>query len=248
MTEDTGQTKNDSPTKNGSKPTTPKSIIVKQHSPIIYWWPVWVIGFLFAILTFVFGERVEIAGQAMWFHPSPNLGVIYVTVFSIVFFRTNVLLRGMMTLAGILVLVIVVLLLSGLGWWHTLFSMVQHLSIHMDAGFYLVTSLILMCLWAGSIFVFSQFTYCEFRPGQLVIHNLIDTGTRTFDTNGMSVYKVQNDFLRHWVLGLGTGDLHVATSGAEAATLDIHNVAFIDRKLETIKRLIAMSPDELGET
>ena len=41
MTEDGDQTRTDSQTKNGSKPTTPKSIIVKQHSPIIYWWPVW---------------------------------------------------------------------------------------------------------------------------------------------------------------------------------------------------------------
>ena len=38
----------------------PTSISVHQHSAILYWWPVWAVGFLFAALSFVFGERVEV--------------------------------------------------------------------------------------------------------------------------------------------------------------------------------------------
>lgn len=76
------------------------------------------------------------------------------------------------------------------------------------------------------------------------MHNLVTDGERTFDTQGMSLYKVQDDQLRHWILGLGTGDLHIATTGAETVKLDIRNIPFIDRKMPEIERLIAMRPDQ----
>jgi hypothetical protein len=224
------------------------SIIVRQHTSILYWWPVWVIGLLFGVLSLVFGERVEIGGQPMWFHPSRNLGMIYVTVFAVVFMRTNIVLRGVLSMLIILAVVIAVLVLSLFGWWDHLFSLEQHLSVHMDAGFYFVISGILCLSWVATVFVFDRFTYCEFRPGQLVLHNVVGGGVRTFDTRGMSIYKLQDDLFRHWCLGLGTGDLHLATTGAEGVTLDIRNVAFIDRKLRTIRQLIAMSPDALTDT
>jgi hypothetical protein len=224
-----------------------QSVIIRQHSAILYWWPVWALGFLFAGLSFAFGERVAVGDQSMWFHPSRNLGVIYVAVFAIVFLRTNVVLRGIVSLLVILAAIVGVLLLSLVGWWRSLFSLEQHLSVHMDAGFYLLMSSVIFLAWLLTIFLFDRFTYCEFCPGQLVVHRMIGGGVRTFDTRGISVYKRQDDLFRHWGLGLGTGDLHVATTGAEGITLDLRNVTFIDRKLAIIKRLIAMSPDESPE-
>jgi hypothetical protein len=202
------------------------------------------IGFLFAILSFAFGERVKIGDQEMLFHPSRNLGVIYVAVFAIVFIRTNLVLRGIVSLLVVASLVIAVLLFTMLGLWRSLFSMEQQLSVHMDAGFYLTISTVIFVSWAFTVLVFDRFTYCEFRPGQLVVHKMIGGGVRTFDTRGISVYKLQDDPFRHWGLGLGTGDLHIATTGAEGVRMDLRNVTFIDRKLAKIERLVAMSPDE----
>lgn len=236
------------PNSNSSKVSSPESIIVRQHSPVIFWWPVWLIGFLLAAMSFLFGEHVELGGQTMWFHPSRNLGVIFVAAFGVVFFRTNFTLQGLVSLLLTVLVVVAVLVVAMFGWWDALFSLERHFSIHMDGGFYLAISLILFVFWAGAIFVFDRFTYCEFRPGQLIVHNLVTNGVRTYPTHGMSLYKVQDDRVRHWLLGLGTGDLHLGTTGAEAVSLNIRNVTFIDWKLPTIERFVAMSPDRLDKT
>lgn len=227
---------------------TPQSIIVRQHSAILYWWPVWAVGFLFAALSFAFGERVEVGGQQMLFHPSRSLGVIYIAVFAVVFLRTNVVLRGIVSLLVILGMVIGVLVLSMFRWWQGLFSLEQHLSVHMDAGFYLAISSVIFLAWVLTIFLFDRFSYVEFRPGQLVLHKAIGGGIRSCDTRGISVYKLQDDLFRHWGLGLGTGDLHIATTGAEGITMELRNVTFVDRKLKVIERLVAMSPTESKPT
>jgi hypothetical protein len=36
----------------------PQKVVVISHSPLFYWWPVWVVGFLMAALTYVRGYQV----------------------------------------------------------------------------------------------------------------------------------------------------------------------------------------------
>ena len=36
----------------------PTEVVIIAHSPLFYWWPVWVVGFLIAGLTFFFGDQV----------------------------------------------------------------------------------------------------------------------------------------------------------------------------------------------
>jgi hypothetical protein len=36
----------------------PLKVVVISHSPLFYWWPVWVVGFIMAALTFFYGEQV----------------------------------------------------------------------------------------------------------------------------------------------------------------------------------------------
>src|SRR5262245_11843633 len=40
--------------------TSPDEIRVYSHSPLFYWWPVWLFGFLFALITLVDGSRLAI--------------------------------------------------------------------------------------------------------------------------------------------------------------------------------------------
>ena len=54
---------------------------------------------------------------------------------------------------------------------------------------------------------------------------------------GMAIQKQRDDLFRHWILGLGSGDLIVRTSGANAQEFDLHNVLFIGRKLELIEQM-----------
>jgi hypothetical protein len=36
----------------------PQQVVVVSHSPLFYWWPVWAVGFLMALLTYLWGYQV----------------------------------------------------------------------------------------------------------------------------------------------------------------------------------------------
>src|SRR5205823_3596249 len=59
---------------------------IYQHSNLLYWWPIWVYGFVCAALTYVQGIGVsELAARTpdaphkvVLFHPSPWLGISFI--------------------------------------------------------------------------------------------------------------------------------------------------------------------------
>ena len=38
--------------------TRPPQVVIISHSPLFYWWPVWVVGFLMAAVSYWQGDRV----------------------------------------------------------------------------------------------------------------------------------------------------------------------------------------------
>ena len=58
------------------------------------------------------------------------------------------------------------------------------------------------------------------------------------DTMGMKMEKQQSDFFRHTILGLGAGDLIVKTSGATNEHFDLHNVLWINWKVQKIEDML----------
>jgi len=117
----------------------------------------------------------------------------------------------------------------------------------MNLGFYVFFSTAVFVVWFLAVFVFDRLTYCTFRPGQMQRRTVFGGGVQTYDTQGMSVQKKRDDLFRHWVLGMGSGDLQIATTGAHAQEFVLHNVLFIGRKIQTIEELVAMKPDETTE-
>jgi hypothetical protein len=67
-------------------------------------------------------------------------------------------------------------------------------------------------------------------------------GSRSFDTNGMLLEKHREDLFRHWLLGLGSGDLRIQTTGASHETIEVPNILFIGSKIAAMQRLIAEEP------
>lgn len=59
----------------------------------------------------------------------------------------------------------------------------------------------------------------------------------------MALEKHRYDLFQHWVLGLGSGDLQIRTSGATREQIDVPNVLFIGKKVDAMQRLIAEEPD-----
>ena len=60
---------------------------------------------------------------------------------------------------------------------------------------------------------------------------------KQYDTIGMTIEKERSDLFRHWILGLGSGDMVVRTSGAERHEFRLTNVLFIGRKLQLVEEM-----------
>jgi hypothetical protein len=54
----------------------------------------------------------------------------------------------------------------------------------------------------------------------------------------MVVAKRRSDLFRHWLLGLGSGDLYVKTAGANAQQFEMHNVLYVGSKLQLIQDML----------
>lgn len=221
-------------------------IVVYSHSTLFYWWPVWVSGFLLALVTFFKGGVVELDQvRNEYFHTSSSLGMIYVLVLLLVITFTNIKIRGIYSLSLILAFAFITVTFAWLGFWDDIFTFIPQLSIHMNMGFYLVFSTLLLILWLMMFFVFDRMVYWRIRPGQIIEEKIIGGGQESYDTRGMLFEQRSDDFFRHTVLGLGAGDLCLITSGAKEETIEIPNVLFAERKVKAIQKLVAVEPNQL---
>lgn len=249
--------------------TSAMEVKIFSHTGLFYWWPVWALGYVLAILTHFQGKDVpfsdpgvviaplekgvldkaedeERAKHTVRIHPSKNLGVVFTVVIVMVILMTNVAVRGVSSLTVIVAILALTFLFAYLGWWDDIFRALSFLAMYMNLGFYIFFSTALFGIWALSFFVFDRFNYWKFRPGQMVHHQTFGGGEQTYDTQGMAVHKLRDDLFRHWILGLGSGDMHIKTSGALRQDIVITNVLFVGRKLAQIQKLVAMKPDEEG--
>jgi hypothetical protein len=225
-----------------------REVTVYSHSAIYYWWPVWAFGYVMALVTYLqgisltFGEGEN--ARTVLIHPSHNLGVIFTFILLLVILITHSTVRGLASLTVIIAAIAVTLFFAYMNWWDDILRAVGDLAMFMNLGFYLFVSTALFIMWVSALFFFDRFHYYTFRPGQMVAGLVLGGGEETFDTHGMTVEKKRDDLFRHWGLGLGSGDLHIATTGAKKADFVIPNVLFIGTKVEQIQRLTAMKPDE----
>jgi hypothetical protein len=227
------------------KLTRPMEITVYSHSALLYWWPVWVTGYILALITYLEGQVVHFQNAAVVIHPSKNLGVIFTMVCILVIVLTNATARGLASAMVITVILALTFLFAYLGWWEKIFELIERLAIFMNLGFYVFFSTAVLIVWALGVFVFDRLDYWEFRPGQVIHKMVFGGGSRTYDTRGMSVYKLRNDLFRHWILGLGSGDIHVAAASAGGnQDFILPNVMFAGRRLNAIQELVSMKPDE----
>ena len=110
--------------------------------------------------------------------------------------------------------------------------------IYINAAGYGVISLGLFAIWLITFVFMDPQIYMVFTPKQLRVRQEIGGGEAAYDTTGMVVQKQRNDLFRHWVLGLGSGDLIVSTSGANAHHFDMPNVLFVGYKLRLIEEML----------
>ena len=214
---------------------------IYQHSNLLYWWVVWVYGFVCAALTAVWGKEglVTASGKGVKFHESPWVGFSFIALVLFVIIFTNVRARGVYSF-------VLLLLALGIGWGVTYMpgigmaaNWASLIRIHLNLAFYLTFSMLLMLIWLFVIAVIDHFTWWRFSPGQVIEEHRVGQATgHAYNTEGMVVRRLPDDFFRHRLLGLGTGDFIVSPPNAE--TFEIHNVWKANRKQRMLEDMIAM--------
>lgn len=216
---------------------------IYSHSPLVYWWPVWLAGYVMALLTYWQGEGYQFGQDQIWVHPSNNPGLIFFLVFFLVLVITNFSVRGLASGIVILGVALVTVLLALVGWWDEVFRWFGRLQIQLNLGAYFWFSTVMLGLWSVTVFALDRMSYWEITPGQLTHVSLLGAGSKSYNAQGMGLEKHRDDLFRHWLLGLGSGDLQIRTSGATREQIDVHNVLFIGSKVERIQKLIAEVPE-----
>jgi hypothetical protein len=259
-------------------PGARREVRIVSHSMLFYWWPVWVVGFLMAGLTYLDGHRLAIvpAGtkavesvQVQGFEgdraalvlpegdklpqdpdtkeaKQPTLrvathsgyGVFSVAVLLLVLFITNVPIRGLASVVVIITLFLLTIIFALAGWWDTILGLLADSHVHINAFGYLAVAVPLLLLWLAVVLIFDAQTYMVFTPGQLRVHQDIGGGETAYDTLGMVVEKRRSDLFRHWILGIGSGDLVVRTAGSNSQQFQMPNVLFVGSKIQMIQQML----------
>jgi hypothetical protein len=221
---------------------TDLEVIVYGHSALFYWWPLWVAGYIMAAITWLHHDEVTIGGKPEWFSPSQNLGVTYSLLFLLLLAITSARVRGMKGALIIAGAAFLTLLFVHMDWWNPVLGWLGHQSIYLSLGFYVFTSTLLCIAWVISVFVIDHLSFWRFRPGQVTHEYLGGIVDKSYDTENMVLQKTQDDLFRHWVIGLGSGDLLMQTMGGQGQQSNVLNVLFVIGKISRIQRLIATKP------
>jgi hypothetical protein len=218
---------------------SPQEIFIYSHSTLLYWWPAWVLGFVFA-LTDATREKLTQTGQ-----PSSALGLTYVLMLLLLIIFTNARFRGINSIVVLTTGGFIAVLLAWLGWWDDIVRLIPHLSVQMNTGFYWVFSSGLLIIWLAMFFLFDRMTYWRVRPGQVTEEHWIGGGAHSFSTSTLRFEKLNSDLFRT-TLGLGAGDLRATGAGDHGRVIDMPNVIFVSRKVAAIEKLIAVRPDHIN--
>ena len=270
-------------------PPAEREIRIYSHSHLFYWWPVWAVGFLMAILTFANGGALAIvppgtqgvrnakveykeddqlksasprdvlvlpegkrlhpdAGRKATEQPPPdnprlhmafskNYGVVFAVVLLIIILISNVSLHGFWSVFVLMGIALFVLIMVLAGWWETFVEKFQLVDIRINAGGYLFIGAVLFVIWAVTFFIFDHRHYLIVTPGQVRMCMAVGTGETVYDTTGMTFQKRQDDLFRHWIVGLGSGDLIMHRTNMNQE-IDMPNVLFISAKIQQIEKLM----------
>lgn len=221
-------------------PSSTKSPEIKiyQHSDLIYWWPIWSYGYVCWAISFFLGKPVEIGGhKAVAAYEGSWLGISFTVLLMLIVTLTHMRPRG---IQSVVILLVAVLLAIGLEYgygWSRAMSLLSHLLIYMNAAFYAVVSTWALILWAISVFWIDRRSYWRFTRGQVVEHHQWDINN-IYDTQGMVVTQLPDSLLLHKLIGFGTGELILKTTGATERQIVIENVWKVKKALRDIEELI----------
>jgi hypothetical protein len=234
--------------------TGQEEIRIYFHTPILYWWPIWVAGFVMALWTAidnhhmilapagseVYANRVIAPEGAALETPMVHVarsrwpGIIFALTVLLVMYLSNASLRGVWGLFGVATLAALVLLFNWLDWWSPVWRWFGLLRVHLNLGAYLFIAVPVLVAWLLTVFFFDRRTYMVFSTGQVRIRDELGEAEKVHDTMTVTFEKAPYDWLR-FVVGLGAGDLVMRAGGAQPAYYQLPNVVRVGRKMALIE-------------
>jgi hypothetical protein len=217
----------------GAKETVDQ-IAVYGHSSLLYWWPVWLVCFVLAGVTYAEGDR----SGGVTVSNANGPGAVFVITLLVVTLSSTVILRGMVSVVAAVSLIALTLAFAWLGWWGAILGFLGGLEIRINAAGYLCYGIPLFLAWLAVIFLYDRQHYVVFGRGQ--IRYVVEVGDSevAVQSEGAVVEKRRSDAFRHWVLGLGAGDLIIRAGGRNGTPIELKNVLHIHRKLAVIDKLL----------
>jgi len=268
------------PTPSAIEKPNVNEVKIYGHSMLFYWWPIWAVGFILGLLSWMQGnimavvphdtkaqtevvkvgddrsERTvlvlpkgaEFEERDLHLRTSKHksYGVLFAIVLLIVIVVTSVPLRGMWSVMVIGVIVLFALIFALWGVWDRILGAFALLDIRINAGGYFFISTVLFIIWLLAFVLFDRRTYMVFAPGRVTVCLAIGDAESAFDTTGANINKAPSDLFRHWILGGGSGDLEVRTSGSNAQTFQLHNVLGVSRKLRIAQEMLSARQDKMS--
>jgi len=228
---------------NPPKAAKEPEVIIYGHSWLFYWWPVWVVGYIMALLIWLHPVRIQIGSTPVLFSSRTSLGVIYCLVVLVTVLITNTSMRGLVSLVVVVCVGFLVLLFAYLDWWSDILRWFGQRAVYMDMAFYLFLSTGLLLIWLLVVGLFDHLSFWRIRSGQVTHEYALGAVESSYDTDNMVFTKQQADVFRNWILGLGSGDLQMQTMGDRGIVAKVSNVLFINARMAKIQRLIATKPD-----
>jgi hypothetical protein len=209
-------------------------IVVYGHSSLLYWWPVWLISFILAGVTYAEGDRS--GGVTVSNANAP--GVIFVITLLTVALSSTVLLRGMMSVIVVVSAVAVGVAFAWFGWWGQILGFLGGLEIRINAAGYLCIGVPLFLAWVAVVCWYDRLHYITFGRGQIRYVQEVGDSEMVMPAEGAVVEKKRSDWFRHWLLGGGSGDLVIGTGGHNSPTIELKNVLWIQQKLLVIDKML----------
>jgi hypothetical protein len=180
----------------------------------------------------------ELKQPRMRMTASNNPGVIWAMTLLLVIVITHIQLRGVWSVVVIILLACATIVLAVFRLWDPILRALGIIDIHINALGYFSISLVLFLMWLVMFLVVDRLKYMIFTRSRFRVRKAIGEGEKVFDTRGMVFQRHRDDMFRHWLLGLGTADLTVFTSGANAQQIEMPNVFGIGRKLRLIHTML----------
>jgi hypothetical protein len=231
-----------------------RELRVYMHTSLLYWWPVWLVGFVMAAWTLIENKHMALVpagavidattivspeGSAPVLTPvhmtsSRTPGIVFVLTVLVVLTFGGGWMRGWRAYTFAACAASALLLVSWLDGWDELARWATYLQVHINLGGYLIFSTGLLVLWLIQVFIVDRRRYVVFSMSQVRVHNDIGEQEQVYDTGGIAFEKEQYDWFRR-LIGFGAGDLRVRVGGQ---WVEIPNVIHVGRQIEAIETLL----------